>query len=298
MQVWLNGQFVERNDARLSVFDAGLQHAVGLFETMGASNGRIFRGPAHMQRLLNSARELRLCEQLNIEPLLEAAEHTVLQNEMDIARVRLTLTGGDLNAMMRASPEQRADPTILIVAQPPTEYPPQFFEAGITAVVADARDNPFSQMAGHKTLWYWPRIQALQLAASRRAGEALWFSVSNHLAGGSVSNAFLVRDGALLTPIAHGEEEEKALRSVTLPGITRAVICELAETAGLDVVKRMLDIEDVLAADEVFLTNSSWGVLPVTAVEREKIGSGEVGEVTKTLRTGWLDAVESETALG
>ena len=295
MQVWLNGQFVPRDSATISVFDAGLQHGVGLFETMLARNGAIFRGESHMHRLADSARELLLSERLRIDPLIDAAELTVKRNNLTDARVRLTVTGGNLN-LLQSEAKSQVDPTILIVAQPPTVYPPAFFEKGVMVVIADGRDNPLHPMAGHKTLNYWPRIQALQLAAAKRAGEAIWLSVTNHLSAGSVSNIFLVKDGRLLTPIARGEEEQGGLPSPVLPGITRRTIIELAEESDITSEKRMLDINDLLGADEVFLTNSSWGVLPVVAVEREQIGEAQVGEITMQLRRAWLDVVEQDTS--
>ncbi len=295
MRVWLNGQFIDRDEARVSVFDAAVQHAVGLIETMLARNGRVFRAERHMQRLASSARDLRLTDSLRARPLVEAVNLAVRENELDAARVRLTITGGDLN-LLQSERKSPADPTILIVAQPPTDYPDAMFEKGVLVTLADPRANPFDPFAGHKTLNYWPRIAALQVAAGRQAGESLWFGVSNHLASGCVSNAFLVKDGVLYTPIARGEEEPGALPSPVLPGITRATIIELADAMGLGTSKRLLDINAVLDADEVFLTNSSWGVLPVVAVEQHAIADGRVGEVTKRLRERWLDVVEDETS--
>lgn len=309
MLVWLNGKFIDRDAATVSVFDAGFQHAIGLFETMLARNGSVFRVDEHMQRLANSARELLLSDRLRIEPLADAVNLTVQRNNLREARVRLTVTGGNLNLLQgerRDGSGGAVDPTIVIVAQPPTQYPDHFFERGVLATIADGRVNPLDPMAGHKTLNYWPRIRALQDAAGKRAGEALWFSISNHLASGCVSNIFLVKDGSLLTPIARGEEQRVAaadgegggglvLPAPVLPGITRAVILELAEGMDIACSVRMLDINDLLQADEVFLTNSSWGVLPVVGVEREKIRAGEVGPVTRRMREAWLRLLDGET---
>jgi branched-subunit amino acid aminotransferase/4-amino-4-deoxychorismate lyase len=294
MQVWFNGKFVERDQARISVFDAGFQHAVGLFETMLARNGAVFRAAEHLQRLTDSAKELLLTERLRIEPLIDALTATLERNGLQDARVRLTITGGDLN-LLQSTGQSQVDPTILIVAQPPTVYPEHFFERGVIVLMANGRENPLHPMAGHKTLNYWPRIRELQLAAAKRAGEAMWFSISNHLCGGCVSNVMLVKDDELLTPIARGEEESGALPSAVLPGITRAAVIGLAEDLDVRVHRRMLDINDLLSADEVMLTNSSWGVLPVVGVEREKIGDGEPGPMTRGLREGWLRMVDEET---
>jgi len=288
MQVWINGEFVNRDDARISIFDASVQHAIGVFETMQAREGRVYRLEQHLERLANSCSVLLLTERLRTEALADAVRLVVERNGMTDARVRLTLTGGDLNAL-QSSGASSGDPTIIIVAQPPAPYPEAMFDNGVSVTLADGRLNPFDPMAGHKTLNYWPRIQALQIAASRSAGEALWFTVSNYLASGCVSNVFIVKDGVLHTPIARDEEEQGALPAPVLPGITRQAIMDLADAKGIGTSRRMIDIDDTLDADEVFLTNSSWGVLPVVGLEREAIADGHVGPVTRALRQAWLD---------
>lgn len=295
MDVWLNGQFVDRDQATISVADAGFQHGLGLFETMQAKNGRLFRSRQHLERLVDSARDLMLTERLHIDPLLEAVQLAVTHNNLDSARVRLTLTGGNLNLLKRSG-QRVVDPTILIDPQPPTIYPEEFFTKGIMVMIADGRVNPFDPLAGHKTLNYWPRIQSLQIAAGRGAGEVLWFSVSNHLASGSVSNVFYVDQGTLHTPIARGEEESGALPAPVLPGITRQTIIELAQHMNIGCARHMVDIDDVLEADEVFLTNSSWGVLPVVGIEQQAIADGNVGKITQRLREAWLQLVDEETS--
>jgi len=294
MQIWLNGKFVTRDAALVSVFDAGLQHGIGLFETCVARNGTVFRAAAHARRLVESASALLLSDVLRIEPLAKAMQMAVEHNELDEARVRLTVTGGDLG-LTAALQRRRVDPTVLIDAQPPTVYPDAFFEDGVMVTVAEGRLNPSSPMAGHKTLNYWPRIHALQHAAASKAGESLWFTVTNHLASGSVSNVFVVFDGVLATPCARGEEPIDAVGPTVLPGITRAAILELCDGMGLETRRCTLDINQLLSADEVFLTNSSWGVLPVVAVEKNTIGDGRVGEMTSRLRDAWLELVQRET---
>ncbi|MCG8512001.1 MAG: aminotransferase class IV, partial [Rhodospirillales bacterium] len=154
----------------------------------------------------------------------------------------------------------------------------------------------FDPTAGHKTLSYWQRLRTLRQAASVGAGEAIWLNISNHLASGAISNAFLVKDGELNTPIARGEEPEGGLPAPVLPGITRAAVIELAERERIAVKKQMLSIEDLLEADEVFLTNSSWLMLPVTKVEQKVIGDGKVGPMTHMLREALLMTVQSETS--
>jgi branched-chain amino acid aminotransferase len=322
--VFLNGRFLSRDEAVVSAFDAGFQHGVGLFETLlavraGAAAGfRTVHLEEHVARLATSARQLGLSETLRVGALEEAVRRTVEKAGEEMPdqqrlRVRLTITGGDLNMLGRAGgaaaqSSEGVAPTLMIVAQPATEYPAEMFERGASVVVADLRVNPLDPFQGHKTLNYWPRLRELQQAAGKRVGEALVFQVTNHLAGGCVSNAFVVKDGLLYTPIARGEEADVAggglnddgegvsggggsrgavMPSPVLPGVVRRWVIDWAESEGIDVERRMLTIDDVLGADEVFLTNSSWGVLPIVRVEREQIGEGVVGDIARRLVDAW-----------
>lgn len=315
--VWINGAFVEPAAAQVSAFDAGLMHSVGLFETMRAQRGQVFRLYEHLERLRDSARELGLTNDLRVNALAEAVRRVVEKSELAwgtyegdaadptpgasnerAARVRLTLTGGDLNLLQRARQGEQdappSEPTIIIQVTPAQRYPQAMFDAGVLMTIAQTKANPLNAHEGHKTLNYWWRLRELQLAASRGAGEALVLQVTNHLAGGAVSNIFLVRDGTLFTPIARGEEEGGALGSPVLPGITRQAIAEIADSMGIGLARKMLSVEDALDADEVFLTNASWGVLPVRQIEGRAIADGRPGPITSRLRQGWLDHLNAD----
>ncbi|MBX3364705.1 MAG: aminotransferase class IV family protein [Phycisphaeraceae bacterium] len=307
--VCINGEFVDDPaKATLSAFDAGVQHAVGLFETMLAlppreSDGapRIHRLGEHLSRLETSIAALGLTQTFRPEAMGDLLVETARRygcTEGRRARMRLTVTGGDLN-LLRPGSGSALRPTILIVCQEPTEYPQEMFELGVSAVIADLRVNPLDPFESHKTLSYWRRLNALRDAAAKGAGEAIVFQVSNHVAGGAVSNIFAVRKGTLQTPIARGEETAVArsatLPSPVLPGVTRLAVIEHAASCGIEVVRKMMTIDDVLDADEVFLTNSSWGVLPVTRVEGRSIGAGTPGEWTRCLRACWLAELDQSS---
>lgn len=295
--VWIDGSFVERADARMSAFDAAFQHGVGLFETMLAAGGRVFRLAEHMARIDRSARALGLTESLKTRALAETVEMVLGRSglaEGDArARIRLTLTGGDLNMLARSGAGP-ASPTVMVAVQPATAYPDEMFERGVGIMVAEAKANPLNPFEGHKTVNYWWRLRALQQASGAGMGEALVLQVTNHICGGAVSNLFAVHDGTLVTPIARGEEAAGAVPSPVLPGITRAAVIELAGRMGIGCDTRMMAIDDVLDAGEVFLTNSGWGVLPVVRVEGKEIGSGLPGEITGKLRASWQAAVRDE----
>jgi branched-subunit amino acid aminotransferase/4-amino-4-deoxychorismate lyase len=289
--IWINGEFVEREKARVSAMDAGLQHAVGLFETMLAVGGETIDLARHLERLRDSAMQLRLSDDLRAPALAEAVEAVVEKASLDRARVRLTITGGDLNLL--AAGAGPADPTILIDARPATAYPEPMYEQGVVTTIADRRDNPLDPFAGHKTLNYWPRLAELQRASSKGAAEAVTLQVSNHLAGGCVSNLFIVKDDELFTPTARGEEEPGAIASPVLPGITRGRILEWAGDQDRLATPKLLTIDDLLDADEAFLTNSSWGVLPISRVEQKEIGGGAPGPVARAMLERWRQSWSS-----
>ncbi len=316
--VFLNGEFVGSDTARVSAFDAGFQHGVGLFETMLATahdgTTAVLHLDEHLSRLAASSRALSLTQTLRTGALAEAVRRVAERGASDHPstprlRVRLTLTGGDLNLLNTARGEPvEASPTLLITAQPASDYPAEMFARGINVTIADWKANPLDPHQGHKTLNYWPRLRELQTAAGKRGAEALVFQVTNHLCGGCVSNAFIIKHGVMLTPTARGEEDQIAqeadaaaatgnrydpptkgavMPSPVLPGIVRRWVMDWALENGMEVRRRLITISDVLDADEVILTNSGWGVLPVAAVEARPIGSGQPGPIARRLITEW-----------
>lgn len=300
--VFLNGKLMRDDDpaASVSLSDAGFMHGVGLFETMTARKTdegvRVVRVDEHVGRLVASAKELGLASSLRAGPLAEAVEHTAQSHledaEYDAARLRLTVTGGDLNLVRREAERVGAGvqtPTVAIVAQQATVYPAELYEQGGMMAVADAKANPLEPTAGHKTLNYWWRLRELQAALAKGGTEGLVFTITNHVCGGCVSNVFAVKDGAVMTPVARGEEADiagqgGAMPSPVLPGVTRAAVLEIAAGLGMPVRKQWLAISDLLDADEVFCTNASFGVLAMTRIEGREIGDGQVGPVSAQLR--------------
>lgn len=298
--VLINGDFIDVDQARVGVFDAGFQHGVGLFETMTAlvagGESKVVSLDEHLDRLINSARDLGLASELNKSVLEEAVIATVERAGDARQRVRLTLTGGDMNLTSREASSKTHEPTVVVAAHPLTPYPEEMYRNGVMVVAADMKVNPLDESQGHKTLNYWMRLRELQKAAAKRAGEALVFQITNHLAGGCVSNVLLVKNEQVITPIARGEEIASAsagpgavLRSPVLPGITRSTVLAWAKDDKRDVIKRLVTIDDVFQADEVLLCNSIFGVLPVIAFEKQTIGSGTVGQFATSAIERWKE---------
>jgi branched-chain amino acid aminotransferase len=279
-KVFLNDNLIDAGEARVSVTDSGLLYGAGLFETMRSRNGVVFRLEDHLDRLSSSAHALSIsypCEKAYIRG---AIDRLLQANELAEARLRLTLTNGPL-----AQPEEQRKPTLLLTATAFRPYPPEYYETGVLVILCPFRQNATDPTCGHKTTCYYPRLLALDLAHRKRAAEALWFTTDNRLAEGCVSNIFLVKDSILYTP---------PLETPVLPGIARQTIRELAQQQSLDMAEKDLFIDDVLEADEIFLTNVIMEVLPVVGVEQHTVGNGKVGPITRKLREGFLQAVEQQ----
>lgn len=269
--VFINGRFCDEVDATVGIDDGGLLHGAGLFETMRAENGCIFRLESHMERLQRSAAALLMPVDRRALPAVDIFRELLERCELTCARVRLTLTAGSVQDRSdSASPAM----TIFVTATELADYPPEVYENGVGVAICDHRVSPSDPLAAHKTTCYFPRLLGLRRARHLHCSEALWFTTTHQLAEGCLSNVFIVRDGALKTP---------PLETPVLPGIARSVVLEIAGGIGVDATETTLTIDDLLDADEVFLTNSIMQVLPVTRVEKRDIGSGRVGPIARRL---------------
>jgi branched-chain amino acid aminotransferase len=277
-KVFLNDKLVDLEEARVSATDSGLLYGAGLFETMRSHNGVVFRLDDHLDRLSQSAAALSIAHPYEKSYLSDAIDQVLQANNLTEARLRLTLTNGPL-----AAAEEQRKPTLVITATEFRPYPAQYYEKGTLVILCPFRQNPTDPTCGHKTTSYYPRLLALQVAHQRRAAEALWFTMDNRLAEGCVSNVFLVKNSTLQTP---------PVGTPVLPGIARKTVCELAQEQSIELVERDLTIEDVLGADEIFLTNVIMDVMPVVEVEKHAVGEGKVGPVTRRLREAFGQAVE------
>jgi branched-chain amino acid aminotransferase len=280
--VYFNGEFVRAEDAQVSAFDGGWLHGAGLFETMRAEDGRVFRLDAHLARLRRSAHRILRPLEPDLLPGASKMGELLARNGLSAARLRLTVTAG---SMVADAPENAPRPTVCVTAAPLAGYSPKLYEHGVRAALCDFRVSPSDPLAGHKTTSYLPRLLALREAQSRQCLEALWFTTQNRLAEGSISNVFIVSHGVLKTPPPD---------TPVLPGIARAVVLELARERSVEVQECAITGDDVLDADEVFLTNSIMQVMPVVAVEKHAIAGGKVGELARTFLAAYRNRVAQE----
>ncbi|MCI0498799.1 MAG: aminotransferase class IV [Planctomycetales bacterium] len=275
-KVFLNGQIEDAAKAAIPVTDSSYLYGIGLFETMRAVGGRVFRLADHLERLHNSAALLAIANSFTSEQMTAAIEQTLAANKLCEARLRLELSNGPIQ------PDGTAKTHLLVTAAPFAPYPAEYYAKGIRVILTDFRQNPKDPYCGHKTTCYGPRLTALKNAHEKLAAEALWFTTENALAEGCVSNVFLVKEGMLYTP---------PVETPVLPGIARRTVLEIAQAQNIPCRQQPLHIGDLLGAEEVFLTNVIMEILPVTAVEARTIGTGKPGPLTRKLSAAYKDTL-------
>lgn len=269
--VWSNGELLSADDACLSIYDAGLLHGVGLFETMRSYGGKVFRLADHLDRLFDSASALGIVITQQRQDIEAGIDRLLEDNKLTDARLRLTVTRGSVRQVDADKPNGS---TLFITAASTAGYPEEMYRYGMCVLISPYKQNVDEPTAGHKTLNYFGRLIALQQAQQNKAGEALWFTPTNRLSEGSISNVFIVKGHKLMTP---------GLEWGVLPGIARKVVLELAQANGIESQQCELTIDDLFGADEVFLTNSIMELMPVRQIERHEVGDGKPGEMYRQL---------------
>ncbi len=279
-KVFLNDSLIDIDKACIPVTDSGFLYGAGVFETMRSYNGVVFALADHLDRLFFSASSLSINNPYDRKYLTNAIYEVLSANKLADARLRLTLTGGPMTES-----DQQRKPTLLITATKLQPYPPQYYKKGVMVVLCPFRQNPGEPTCGHKTTSYYARMLALKWAHQKGATEALWFTVDNRLAEGSISNVFLVKNSVLYTP---------PIRTPVLAGVARKTICQIAVDSSIELREKDLYIADCLEADEVFLTNVIMQVLPVNEIEKHTVGSGKVGPMTKKLHKSFNEIVKRQ----
>lgn len=276
-----NGQIGNAETSVISPFDRGFTLGDGLFETMKAHGNTVWYLERHLARLECGAARLGITipAQLRvwIKDVVERAGET---GEVPYV-LRVTLTRGvSLTHGLRGSSEQQ--PTIVIAALAWPHFPASLYEQGIRVQVGTARRNEQSSTAGLKTTSYLESVLALRDAVSAGYDDVILLNTRAFVAEASASNVFVWRDGTLVTP---------SLACGILPGITREVVLGLAEQLGFGAIEGEITQTELIRADEIFLTSSLRGIVPVRAIDQQLIGSGAPGENTLALMGRYGGAV-------
>ena len=271
--IWIDGQLFPRDQAKISVYDHGLLYGDGIFEGIRAYSGKIFEAPAHIRRLYDSAKAIRLTMPLAPDALEKAMYDTVKANDFTDCYLRVVVTrgAGDLGI----DPRKSAKPCLFIIADTISIYPKEMYENGMSVITSSyGRNHPNATPPRIKSLNYLNNVLAKMEANDAGVPEAIMLNHLGNVAECTADNLFLVRDGIVSTP---------SKDQCVLEGVTRGVIMKLCEQLGIPCVEDVVQRHDVYVADELFATGTGAEVMAITKVDGRAIGTGKPGPITKRL---------------
>jgi branched-chain amino acid aminotransferase len=281
MQIYIDGEFYSKEDAKISVFDHGLLYGDGVFEGIRVYNGRVFELDAHIDRLYASAQIIALDIPLSRDQLVDAMMETIRRNDAEYVRLVVTRGIGDLGL----NPAKCPKATVFCIAGGITLYPDEVYQKGFKVVTLSTRRNdPQAINPAVKSLNYLNNVMGALELRGCEVNEGLFLTTSGYVCECTADNFFLVKGHKLLTP-------HPALGA--LKGITRGVVMRLAAFIGLEVEEGFYTLYDVYTADEAFLTGTAAEVGPVVEVDKRIIGAGVPGPVTKEITARFHDYAQN-----
>jgi branched-chain amino acid aminotransferase len=270
MIIYLNGEFVPKEKAVVSVFDHGLLYGDGVFEGIRAYHGRVFKLGEHLDRLYDGARAISLKIPVSKDEMQEIVLETLRRNNLRDAYIRLVVTRGpgDLGLDPRKCPEA----FVFCIAASIVLYPDELYEKGMSVISVSTRRNiPTACIPRVKSLNYLNNIYAKMEANLAGMPEAIMLNNEGYVAEATGDNIFIVKKGVLITPPSSAG---------ILEGITRNTVMDIAREKGITVEEKMFTMYDVYTADEVFLTGTAAEVIPVINVDGRVIADGKPGKMT------------------
>ncbi len=287
MKIYIDGEFYDKENAKISVFDHGLLYGDGVFEGIRFYNGRVFRLEEHIARLFDSAKAICLEIGMTAQEVSEALLETIRQNGLQDGYVRLVVTrgSGDLGLNPALCPKA----TVFIIASKITLYSQDKYENGLHVVTCATRRIPHGALSPMvKSLNYLNNVLAKIEAQQAGAGEGLMLNEQGYVAECTGDNVFTVKNGRIFTP---------PISSGALAGVTRSVVFELAAGLGISISEPEMTRYDIFTADECFLTGTAAEVIPVVRLDNRVIGSGSPGPVTKRLISSFHELTAASGAV-
>jgi len=270
MKIFLDGQFYDKQDAKISVFDHGLLYGDGVFEGIRFYNGRVFRLEEHIDRLYDSAKAICLTIPMTPAEMTEALLETIRQNELKDGYVRLVVTRGvgDLGLNPLLCPRA----SVFIIAAKITLYPEEMYKNGLTVVTCATRRIPHGALSPMvKSLNYLNNVLAKIEAQQAGAGEGLMLNEQGYVAECTGDNIFTIKNGQVFTP---------PISAGALAGVTREAMFHIAAQLGVTITEPNMTRYDIYTSDECFLTGTAAEVIPVTKLDTRVIGDGKPGPLT------------------
>lgn len=276
--IWIDGELVPKSQAKISVYDHGLLYGDGCFEGIRAYGGRIFKCKSHIDRLYRSAERIRLEIPYSKDAIDKVMHECLKANNIADGYIRLVITRGV--GTLGLHPFRCPKPSVICIADTISLYPPEMYEQGMPIIVAKRPRIPVDCLDPRiKSLNYLNNILAKIEAIDAGVLEALMLNQQGEVCECTGDNVFIVKNGALATP-----DSESGL----LEGITRRFVIDLCAKLGIKIEERILRLEEVMAADEVFLTGTAAEIIAVKSIDGKPVGDGNgEGPVTKRLREGF-----------
>lgn len=286
LKVYIDGEYYEKDQAKISVFDHGLLYGDGVFEGIRSYDGHVFRLGAHVKRLYASAKAIMLNIPVEPKEMHKIVTDTLAANGLADAYIRLLVTRG--SGTLGLDPEECPSPSIICITDSVALYPEELYEKGLEVITASTRRIGLGTLYPQvKSMNYLNNIMAKIEAKNAGVLEAIMLNAGGSVAECTGDNIFIVKDAVLITP---------NINSGILPGVTRAAVMELAQGAGIRVEARIVSRYEVFTADECFLTGTAAEVIPVVKVDRRTIADGKPGTMTMMLLTKFHELVRSEVS--
>jgi branched-chain amino acid aminotransferase len=283
MKIYIDGQFYDKENAKISVFDHGLLYGDGVFEGIRFYNGRVFRLEEHIDRLFDSARAIALNIGMDKSAVIEATLETIRQNNLQDGYIRLVVTRGvgDLGLNPMLCPKA----SIFVIASKITLYSADKYENGLDVVTCATRRIPHGALSPMvKSLNYLNNVMAKIEAQNAGAGEGLMLNEQGFVSECTGDNIFIIKNGVITTP---------PISSGALAGVTRSVVFDLAAEFGIPIHEPMMTRYDIFTADECFLTGTAAEIIPAVKLDTRLIGDGKPGPITRRLITRFRELTAS-----
>ena len=279
LKIWIGDGLVDQSQAKISVFDHGLLYGDGVFEGIRTYGGNVFEQQAHIDRLYNSAKVIRLEIPKSKSEMTDAVEQTVAANNIIDGYIRLIVTRGI--GTLGLNPLVCKNSQVIIIADSIQLYPEEFYEKGLKIISANTISNhPLTLPPQVKSLNYLNNIMAKIEAIDSDVLEAVMYNYEGYVTEATGDNIFIVKDGVIYTP-----PEEAGV----LIGVTRKVVMKLARQAGIEVIEKNLTKFHLYSSDEFFLTGTAAEVIGIIEIDGRVVGDGNVGTITHQLRKAFYD---------
>jgi branched-chain amino acid aminotransferase len=273
LQVYIDGAYYSKSQAKISVFDHGLLYGDGVFEGIRAYSGSVFRLKEHVDRLYRSAHMIMLEIPITKEEMVRAVTETLRRNRFRDAYIRLVVTrgAGDLGL----NPKKCSKPTIIVITDTIAMHKSESKEKGLTAMIAWVKRDPVDATSHEiKSLNYLNSILAKIEANISGVDEAICLDKNGYVCEGVAENIFIIKGGKLFTPPSF---------TGALPGITAEEVMKLARKLGYEVEERNITPYELFNAEEVFFTGTAVEMVPVREINKRIINDGKPGPITRKL---------------